>query len=69
MSIDEKLFSDFVEVLKKDDRKFDIEKIEWMDNGEELSFNQNPDRSLTVNFTPQPYGTDLCVRIAKATLK
>lgn len=28
MSIDEKLFSDFVEVLKKDDRKFDIEKIE-----------------------------------------
>lgn len=49
--------------------KFDIEKIEWMDNGEELSFNQNPDRSLTVNFTPQPYGTDLCVRIAKATLK
>ncbi len=49
--------------------KFDIDKIEWMDSGEKLKFSQTEDNSLIVNFTGQPYGTDLCVRIAKATLK
>lgn len=49
--------------------KFDIEKIEWMDSGEELKFSQTEDKNLVVDFTGQPYGTDLCVRVAKATLK
>ncbi len=49
--------------------QFDIEKIEWMDSGEELKFYQPGDNTLLVNFTGQPYGTDMCVRVAKATLK
>lgn len=49
--------------------QFDIEKVEWMDSGEELKFYQPGDNTLMINFTGQPYGTDVCVRVAKATLK
>ncbi len=45
-----------------------IEKVQWLDNGEELEFYQTKDR-VTVNFTGQMYGISYCVRIAKATLK
>ena len=45
-----------------------IESIEWMDNGEKLSFVQG-EGSLTVNVTGFPYGMSTCVRVAKAKLK
>jgi len=46
----------------------DIEKIEWMDNKETLNFSC-VDGMLTVNLTGMPYGTDYCVRVAKANIK
>jgi len=44
-----------------------IKSIEWMDNSEKLSFNQDGD-NLMVNFTGTPYGTSYCVRVAKAEI-
>ena len=44
-----------------------IESIEWMDNGEELSFIQN-ENMLSVNATGYPYGMATCVRVAKAKI-
>ncbi|MBQ8408759.1 MAG: hypothetical protein IJY39_07825 [Clostridia bacterium] len=40
----------------------------WMDSGESLEFEQ-ADGKLTVKCTGYPYGTDFCVRVAKATVK
>ena len=45
----------------------EIEKIEWMDNKEEIDFSQK-DGMLTINLTGTPYGTSYCVRVAKAYL-
>lgn len=42
-----------------------IKSIKWMDNSEELDFYQNGDK-LTVELTGSPYGTEYCVRVAKA---
>ncbi len=42
-----------------------IDKVEWMDNGESLSFVQK-DNMLAVNATGFPYGISTCVRVAKA---
>ena len=44
------------------------EQVEWMDNGEKLSFSTDDD-GLTVELTGYPYGTDYCVRVAKVYLK
>lgn len=44
-----------------------IESIEWMDNGEELDFVQK-DGMFCVNLTGTPYGTNYCVRVAKAKI-
>ena len=49
--------------------KAKIEKIEWMDSKESLEFTQGKDNSLNVNLTGYKYGTDFCVRVAKAYLK
>ena len=46
----------------------DIEKIEWMDNNEELEFISD-NKTLTVNLTGMPYGASYCVRVAKAYIK
>lgn len=46
----------------------EIERILWLDNGEELAFMQG-DGALTFNATGYPYGTSTCVRVAKAVLK
>lgn len=46
----------------------DIERIEWMDNGENLEFSC-ANNALTVNFTGMPYGTGYCVRVAKAYIR
>jgi len=48
---------------------YPVERIEWLDSGEELKFTQGDDTSLSVNFTGHKYGYDYCVRIAKAYLK
>lgn len=45
-----------------------IEKIEWMDNGEELAFEQTGNQ-LSVACTGYPYGVDYCVRVARAYVK
>ena len=45
-----------------------IEKIEWMDNGEELEFMQKGSM-LSFCATGVPYGKSTCVRVAKATIK
>ena len=45
-----------------------IESICWMDNGEELDFIQN-DNFFSFNATGYPYGTNTCVRVAKAKIK
>ncbi|MBE5816396.1 MAG: alpha-L-fucosidase [Clostridiales bacterium] len=45
-----------------------IKSIEWMDNGEDLSFTQNGE-DLMVNITPMPYGASYCVRVAKAIIE
>ena len=46
----------------------EFEKIEWMDNKEELDFSNNGG-TLSVNLTPYPYGTNYCVRVAKAYIR
>lgn len=46
----------------------EIEKIEWLDNKEELDFSNNGG-TLSVNLTPSPYGTNYCVRVAKAYIR
>ena len=48
---------------------YPIERIEWLDSGEKLDFTQGDDATLSVNFTGHKYGSDFCVRIAKAYLK
>ena len=45
-----------------------IASISWMDNGEELKFEQEGNR-LTLHATSYPYGLSTCVRVARATLK
>ena len=43
-----------------------IRGVRWLDNGEELSFAQNPEKGFaTVHLTGQPYGTSLVVRVAE----
>lgn len=44
-----------------------LENVHWMDNGEVLK-SSYADGKLTVHFTGYPYGTDYCVRVAKATI-
>ena len=44
-----------------------IKSVEWMDNGEQLSFVQDDDRFM-LNMTGTPYGTSYCVRVAKAII-
>ena len=44
-----------------------IESIEWMDNGEQLSFVQDGE-SFSFNATGYPYGMSTCVRVAKAKI-
>lgn len=46
----------------------EIASVEWMDNGESLSFTQD-NNMLTINATGFPYGMSTCVRVAKAKLK
>lgn len=46
----------------------EIESIKWIDNEEELKFAQCDDL-LSVYASGFPYGTSLCVRVAKATIK
>lgn len=45
-----------------------IESIKWLDNDEELKFTQCDDL-LSVYASGFPYGTSLCVRVAKAIIK
>lgn len=45
-----------------------IRSIRWMDSGEELDFMQGKNM-LTVKFTGYPYGTNFCVRVAKAEIE
>ena len=55
-------------------RKFDnfdkrIKSIKWVDNGEELHFEQNfEDKSFTVDCTGYEYGTNYVVRVAEMEL-
>ena len=46
----------------------EIESIQWMDNGEALSFIQKDD-IFTFDAVGFPYGTQTCVRVAKAKIK
>jgi len=45
-----------------------VSSVEWMDNGEKLTFIQGDDL-LCVNATGYPYGTSYAVRVAKATIE
>lgn len=45
----------------------EVKSLRWMDNGEELSFQQK-DGMLSANFTGQGYGYSYCVRVAVAEL-
>ena len=45
-----------------------IESVEWMDNGEKLEFAQK-DGVFSFDATGYPYGTNTCVRVAKAKIK
>lgn len=45
-----------------------ITDIRWMDN-DELLASSKENGNLTVNFTPFPYGTHYCVRVAKGVIK
>ncbi|WEV43260.1 alpha-L-fucosidase [Lactobacillus sp. ESL0684] len=48
----------------------EIKAISWLDNGEKLSFMQEPKNgTLTINASGYVYGSDWCVRIAKVTFK
>lgn len=49
--------------------KAKIDHIEWLDSGEELPFSQSDNGILSVDFKGYKYGTDYCVRVAKAYLK
>lgn len=46
----------------------EIESVEWMDNGEVLSFRKEAD-AVTVDATGFRYGMHTCVRVAKAKIK
>lgn len=46
----------------------EIESIKWLDNNEDLKFTQSDDL-LSVYASGFPYGTSLCVRVAKAVIK
>lgn len=46
----------------------DIENVQWMDNAEELAFNQK-DGEFSLYATGFPYGMSTCVRVAKAKIK
>ena len=46
----------------------EIERVEWMDNGETLGFKQD-DGIFSLYATGYPYGTSTCVRVAKAKIK
>ncbi len=50
-----------------DDFRLPIENLRWMDNGEALDFKFVGDE-LHVTFTGYNYGTDMCVRVAKAEI-
>lgn len=52
-------------VFEFEDFPYQIEGLHWMDNGEELEFSCE-EKKLSVNFTGYAYGTDYCVRVAKA---
>lgn len=45
-----------------------VSSVEWMDNGEKLTFIQGNDL-LCVNATGYPYGTSYAVRVAKAIIE
>ena len=45
-----------------------ISSVAWMDNGENMRFNQTGD-VLTVDFIPYHYGQNYCVRVAEIKLK
>ncbi|OQA00466.1 MAG: Alpha-L-fucosidase [Planctomycetes bacterium ADurb.Bin401] len=45
-----------------------IKCMQWLDNGERLTFTQNNDGLLCFDATGYPYGTNLVVRIAKAEI-
>jgi hypothetical protein len=45
-----------------------IESVEWMDNGEDLDFSQK-DGVFSFDATGYPYGTNTCVRVARAKIK
>ena len=44
-----------------------ISEVYWMDNNEQLKFEQDGENFM-VNFTKNEYGTNYCVRVAKAIL-
>ena len=46
----------------------ELTDVHWMDNDEQLEFTYE-NGNLTVDFTGYPYGTDYCVRVAKASIK
>lgn len=48
--------------------KQEIEKITWLDNGENVAFTQEGE-SVTVRCVPYAYGRDLVVRVAKIETK
>jgi hypothetical protein len=41
-----------------------IKSIQWLDNGEDVFFEQDGDK-VTITTTPQLYGEQLVVKIAK----
>ena len=45
-----------------------VKRVTWMDSGEELEFDWNPETFL-VNLVGQPYGTSFGVRVAKVELE
>ncbi len=48
----------------------EVESVEWTDNGEKLEFSQNIDeKTLSINATAFPYGTNTVVRVAKISYK
>lgn len=44
---------------------FELTDVHWLDNGEQLDSSYKEGK-LTVDITGYPYGTDYCVRVAKA---
>ena len=45
-----------------------LDSVEWMDNGERLQFTQEENKVL-VKCTGYHYGSNLCIRVAKARIK